>query len=165
MMESQNIVFDRSLVIRSKANSNNNPLVQHFSPFIATIFIFTKGSTGMKVESVDWENIVFAKISHTKSIYVELNKCHFNMPMGVGFINFSFDIKGINLKICDSEVNGNWKLEENFSITCDFGPLGRDSNAQFINSSFKSVGIVLKRLTELHIEECFFKNGAIFVQD
>ena len=165
MMESQNIVFDRSLVIRSKANSNNNPLVQHFSPFIATIFIFTKGSTGMKVESVDWENIVFAKISHTKSISVELNKCHFNMPMGVGFINFSFDIKGINLKICDSEVNGNWKLEENFSITWDFGPLGRDSNAQFINSSFKSVGIVLKRLRELHIEECFFKNGAIFVQD
>ena len=164
-MESQNIIFNRSLVIRSKANSDNNPLVQHFFPFIATIFIFTKDSTGIKVESVDWENIVLAKISHTKNISVELNNCHFNVSMGVGFIKFSSDINGINLKICDSEVNGNWKLEGNTPITWDFGTLDGDKIAQFINSSFKSVGILVKGLRDLHIEECFFKNGAIFVQD
>ena len=164
MMESQNIVFNRSLVIRSKTNSNNNPLVQYVSPFVATIFIFTEDSTGMKVESVDWENIVLAKISRTKNTSVELINCHFNMPMGVGFIHFSSDIKGISLKIYDSEVNGNWKLEGNVPITWDFGSLDGDKNAQFINSSFKSVGIVVKGLRDLHIEGCFFKNGAILIQ-
>ena len=85
--------------------------------------------------------------------------------MGVGFIRFNADIKGINLKICDSEVNGNWKLEGNTPITWDFGTLDGDKNAQFINSSFKSVGIAVKGLRDLHIEECFFKNGVILIQD
>ena len=161
----QNIEFNKSLVIRSKAKSNKNPLVQHLSAFIATIFIFTEDSTGMKVESVDWENIILAKISHTKNIYVELNNCHFNMPMGVGFIHFGPDIKGINFKICDSEIYGNWKWESNVPIIWDFGTLDGDSNAQFINSSFKSVGIAVKGLRDLHIEECFFKNGVILIQD
>ena len=163
-MESQNIAFNRSLVIRSKANSIKNPLVQHLSPLIATIFIFTENSTGMKVESVDWENIVLAKISHTKNISVELINRHFNMSMGVGFIHFNADITGISLKICDSEVNGNWKLEGNTPVTWDFGTLDGDKNAQFINSSFKSVGIVVKGLRDLHIEECFFKNDAMLIQ-
>ena len=85
--------------------------------------------------------------------------------MGVGFTRFNADIKGINLKICDSEVNGNWKLEGNTPITWDFGTLDGDKNAQFINSSFKSVGIAVKGLRDLHIEECFFKNGVILIQD
>ena len=160
----QNIVFNKSLVIRSKSNSNNNPLVQHLSAFITTIFIFTEDSTGIKVESVDWKNIVLAKISHAKNISVELNNCNFNMPTGVGLIHFGSDIKGINLKICGSEVNGNWKLANNVPITWDFGTLNGNSNAQFINSSFKSVGIVVKGLRDLYIKECFFKNGAIFIQ-
>ena len=164
VMASQNIVFSKSLIIRSKANSTNKPLVQHLSTFIVTIFILTENSTSLKVESVDWENIVLAKISHTKNISVELNNCHFNMPMGIGFIHFGSYIKGINLKICNSEVNGNWKLASNTPITWDFGPLDGYKNAQFINSSFKSVGIVVKGLRNLHIEKCFFKNGAVLVQ-
>ena len=170
-MASQNVVFNKRLIIRSNSNGNNNPLVQHSSTFVTIVFIFSKDNTSIKIDSVDWDNIVLANISQSKNISVELNNCHFNISMGVGLIYFSSDIKGIDLNISNSEVNGNGKQEYYPVIGWNFGTLGGDENVQFINSSFKFInssfkGVVIaaKGLSNLHIEKCFFKSAFILIQ-
>ena len=101
------IVFNKSLIIRSKTNDNINPLVKHASNFSMAMLIFIRDNIDIKTESVDWKNIVIASIAKVKNFSLELNKCHFDMSDGFSFIHFSSNIKGIDLKIFNSEVNGN----------------------------------------------------------
>ena len=152
------------MIIRSKANGNINPLVKQISNFGLAILIFIKDNIGVKIQSVDWENVVIANISQVNNFSVELNKCHFDMSEGFSFIHFSSNIKGIGLKIFDSQVNGNWQWQEYFSISFNFDSLPGDKTAEFINSSFKGVSIEGKRLSNVHIERCFFENAAISIQ-
>ena len=158
------IVFNKSLIIRSKTNDNINPLVKHASNLSMAMLIFIRDNIDIKIESVDWKNIVIASIAQVKNFSLELNKCHFDMSDGFSFIHFSSNIKGIDLKIFNSEVNGNWQWQEYFSIALYFDSLQGGKNAEFINSSFKAVSIKGKGLSNLRIEGCFFKNAAIDIQ-
>ena len=142
-VKEHSIITNKSIIIKLDSKSNFIPLVRRHDDDTSTKAVFNiilEEHGSIKVQSIDWENIVLANISRTKNVYVELNNCNVYMSMGNIFIHFD-------------RINDNLLFH---SKNCKF--FGNADMKAFFVLVFESDGGAFL------IESCYFNNALVFIR-
>ena len=161
------IITNKSIIIKSDSRSNFIPLVRRHDDDTSSkaVFNIILGEHGsIKVESVDWENIVLANISHTKFIFVELNNCHVYMSIGNSFIHFNRINNNLLFHSKNCKFFGNADMEAFFVLEFSLSSDDSDELIHFFDCSFHHTLISTKTKATFLIENCYFNNALVFIQ-